>query len=145
MAAIYDGSKPRWKPTWTYADESIQHHVDVAECGFYRVRLVKNGPYVPARIWRSVATDPVTGETLDRSPILMGELAGEPVEPHALWRSCMGRAISEQEYQFLLDDYRWARAFAPDDPIANPKTPIAKKAALPAAPKIDLSASKPIF
>ena len=145
MAETYDPSKPRWKPTWTYTDDSIRHDIDVPEVGFYRIRLVRGGPFVPARIWRSVATDPVAGETLDRSPVMMGELAGEPVDPNALWRSCMGRATSEEEYQFLLDDYRWARTFAPDDPIANPKTPIAKKAAPPAAPKIDLSAAKPIF
>lgn len=145
MATPYDASKPRWSPVWTWSTDAADHHIDRPEVGFFKVRMVRGGPHVPARIWRSVATDPVTGEVLDRSPLLMGELAGEPVDPFSLWRSCMGRAISEQEYQFLLDDYRWARTFAPDDPIANPKTPIAKKAAPPAAPKIDLSASKPIF
>jgi hypothetical protein len=94
--------------------------IDIPEEGFYRTKLHRNGPFVAARIWRSVAKDPVTGETLDRSPVLLAELDGQSIDADVLWPSVAGRSITEAEYRFLKADKQWAEKYAPSDPVANP-------------------------
>lgn len=86
--------------------------------GFFAVRMVKGGPRVAARIVRSVATDPMTGETLDRSPVTWAEIAGKPVEVDRVWM--FGEVIDEAEYRRLTAVAEWARYFSPDDPAAAP-------------------------
>lgn len=75
--------------------------------GFYRVRLRKGAPWVPARIVSRVARDPDTGERLDRSPRLLCFVAGEERDPFDFWPSLW--PISREEYDRLL-------ASMPDDP-----------------------------
>ena len=99
--------------------------------GFYRTKLVKGGPWVPARIWWSVATDPVTGEVLDRSPVLLAEVGGRERDPYEVWPSLVGQPIDEREFYFLTAESGWARQHAPDDPVANPRTPINLRTAPP--------------
>lgn len=74
--------------------------IDQPEPGLYRTRLVKNGPWVPVRIWWSVARDPVTGEKLDRSPRLLCLVAGREADPEKVWLGC--HRIDRREYERLV-------------------------------------------
>lgn len=84
--------------------------VDRPQPGFYRLRLVRNGPWRPARISYGPARDPLTGERLDRSPLWSAEIAGKLVAPpspdpyragvYRVWH--WGRPISLAEYTQLM-------------------------------------------
>ena len=66
------------------ADPSTPRHPDLPECGWYRIRLVRGGPFVPARIVVDRDIDPDTGE-LTAPEILRCEVAGQPADPMRHW------------------------------------------------------------
>lgn len=111
------------------------------EPGLFRIRLVKGGPWVAARITHGPARDPVTGESLDRSPMWVGEIAGKPTGPAApcphaagifqIWER--GEPITIAEYRHLCAVKDHADRYAPDMPEANPRRPI------------DLNLVRPVF
>lgn len=83
--------------------------------GFYRTRLVRNGPWVPARI-------------IEADGLWIVLLNGQPTQPEAgadPWRVrrmelvAFSTAISEAEYHDLL-----AHPPEPGTPLDNPKTPV---------------------
>ena len=94
--------------------------VDQPEPGYFRMRLVKGGVFVAARI------------VLDGhlwSAEINGEPQGEPdpdhfaVEAvHRIWTS--GTRIDQSEHDYLLSVARWAEQNAPASPPANPRKPI---------------------
>ena len=49
-----------WKSA--VSGENPMRHDGLPECGYYRTRLVKSGPFVAARIWLEREIDPQTGE-----------------------------------------------------------------------------------
>lgn len=110
------------------------------EPGFFLIRLVKGGPKVAARITHKPARDPLTGETLDRSPWWAAEINGEPAgEPSIqptdevlrIWH--YGEPVTEDEYRYQLADAQWCAAHAPHEPKANPRR------------SVDLAAMAPLF
>ena len=102
--------------------------------GFYKARLVRNGPWVPVQIWHGPPVDPVTGETLDRSWRLRAQVGDDFNEdPHEIWSYCAGHPIDRAEFQWRLADREWCKFHAPEDPIANPYR------------KIDVSKLPPAF
>lgn len=103
--------------------------IDRPESGFYRTRLVKDGAWVAARIWRPCSCTVNGGDsqaehdwrdTCDRYPRLRCEVDGKDRDPVLAWPSLAGRAISESEFQYLNDTADWARKYAPTDPAATP-------------------------
>lgn len=72
-----------------------QKRIDRPSPGLYRVRLVKGGRWLPARIDWSVARDPITGQTLDRSPRLRLLIAGDERDVLWFWPSLYPIAKSE--------------------------------------------------
>ena len=92
---------------------------------FVALRLVKNGPEVPACIqWVQTRAEPGNFVNLmDRSGFLCAYIAGELVSPYQVWER-RGRPITEADYKFLLSDMRWASRHAVHEPIANPKQPV---------------------
>lgn len=106
--------------------------VGAPEIGFYRMKLVKDGPLMAARIWRPCSCT-VTGgdaqlehpwqEACDRFPRLVGEIDGRRVDPDRIWES-KSEPIDEAEFKFLRDDAKWCRENAPAEPRANPDQPI---------------------
>lgn len=78
-----------------------------------------NGPavkrWIPIRIWLSEARDPVTGETLDRSPTWLAEIDGKPGRLEYVWPECSGRPITEAAYEELLASRDRDDGFNPDD------------------------------
>lgn len=107
--------------------------VDQPQPGYYKTKLVRGGPWVPARIWWEPPLDPVTGELLDRPPMLLAERAGKPVDPYELWPHVAGREISEAEYRYLVDDAAWCQEWAPHEPQARPRE------------RVDLNELQPLF
>ncbi|HEV2674106.1 MAG TPA: hypothetical protein VGV37_06150 [Aliidongia sp.] len=95
--------------------------------GLYAVRMRKGAVEVACKVAYGPSRDPLTGETLDRSPMWSiwinkpdteePDYCSPAVRPHLL----LGRPLDRSEYEFLLADRRWASEFAPSSPEANPK------------------------
>lgn len=74
------------------------------EAGYYKVRAHRTVPgqpvtWLPVRIYESVATDPVTGETLDRSPRLLALVNDKEADLWPLWEQC--ELSTKTEYLWL--------------------------------------------
>lgn len=87
------------------------------EAGFFRTRLAKGGPFVPARIWLD--------ETIPERPDMwLAEVNGKPADALRWWPSLAGNRITEEEFNHLVRVVAWAEASAPNAPEANPRTAI---------------------
>lgn len=95
--------------------------------GYWLIRLVKGGPRVPAciRYMETIVEPGEPGNRMDgtRPRYLAAFVNGEPVALDRVWLS-RGDAISEAEHDFRVADAAWAAEHAPDEPAANPTTPI---------------------
>ena len=92
--------------------------------GFFKLRLVKDGPWLAARIFLPCPIDPEFGHPMDRSRHLLAEVDGAFVEPPTAWvfRIWTGAVeIAEAEFNYLRDDASWCRQYAPAEPRANPR------------------------
>lgn len=92
---------------------------DEPQCGYFERRLVRGGPYVPARIWRDIEMDFFTGEQTG-SEVLRCQVGTKPADAVIEWSRLAQRPISVQKYQFEMADRAWASEFAPNDPKARP-------------------------
>jgi hypothetical protein len=90
--------------------------------GFFRMRFVRGGPDVAARIYRPCPMDLETGEALARFYPLVGEVDGAPASVLWIWER--GFASNAAEFAYLTARADWARRVAPDHPFANPRRPI---------------------
>lgn len=103
--------------------------------GFYRTRLVKDGPFVPVALRHEPPRDPDTGEPMDRSYLWSLEIAGElvadpsPCQQRAFGRyvtnsngwGLTGEVIDQELYEYMLRVREWAIANDPTAPEANPR------------------------
>lgn len=102
---------------------------------YYRVQLVKRGPYVPLKLWYSEPIDPLTGQRLERPAMWRAVRNGREVpiwdviiefdgqrfrNPPAVY----GDPITKEEYEYYDSLNKWAREHAPDTPEAKPRDPI---------------------
>lgn len=83
-------------------------HEDEPQVGFFRTRLVRLGPWCPARVWLHQVVDPDTGELLEDERLL-AEVDGERRNPARAWISLASNPITEAAY----DDLCRARAAEP--------------------------------
>lgn len=81
-------------------DSLFEDKAAEAACGAYRVRTERRGKWRPARIEMTVARDPLTGETLDRSPRKTATIAEEPADIGQV--ATFGEPITEAEYAYLM-------------------------------------------
>lgn len=72
---------------------------DIPECGWYRTRLVRGGPYVPVRIFVEREIDWETGELLGPERLVC-ECDGERRDASRIWTFL--KAISKAEYDALV-------------------------------------------
>lgn len=95
--------------------------------GYFKMRLVKGGPFVAARIIRLChCTIGSQGDrphewflTCDRYPPLSAEINGEEADVARVW--AYGREISPKEYKHPTALREWAEQHAPQEPEANPR------------------------
>lgn len=84
--------------------------INVPQPGFWMVRLVKGGPYVPARIWHD-------------GDALRAEIIDEPVDPITIWHG-RGETIDGEAWQHQIDEIAWLRAHRPNNPRCHPRQPV---------------------
>jgi hypothetical protein len=116
------------------------NRIDEPRAGFYRVRLIKHGMWVPVQIY--FGQPMVGGELQDRSPRWCAVVDGKtdrddyddegnvvgrvPLDPilDDIWTHCAGNPITRREYEFMTRRRLWAKENAPDHPSADPRQPI---------------------
>lgn len=79
------------------AGENPPVHEGAPQCGWFKRRLVKGGPFVPARIFMQSEMDPETGELLSDEK-LVAEVNGKRADPTECWTWICGQPISRAEY-----------------------------------------------
>jgi hypothetical protein len=91
------------------------------EPGYFRLRLVKGGPWVPARItWCDHEPDNPEN-ILDTGPYLAATIGARDVDPYYIRER--GTRIDEAEYRWRMDLWNWALA-NPGAPEATPDQPV---------------------
>lgn len=97
------------------------------ELGYWLIRLVKNGPLMPACIvWHETLFEPDYPENrMDgtRPRFLSAMIADEVVSLDRVWLT-KGEEITEAEYKWRCADRAWALEYASDEAIANPRKPV---------------------
>lgn len=95
---------------------------DAPQCGWFKRRLVKNGPWIPARIWLDQPTDELGELTGDET--LRCEVNGREADPQEQWTWLAANPVSKAEYRFISATINWATQYAPGEPMANPTRPV---------------------
>ena len=95
---------------------------DYPVAGRYKIKRVRNGPWVAVRIWHDTDRhEPGNPDNpLDRSPIWRAERDGQEVDLDDVWPFAEKNPIDRAEFRYLLADASHARRHRPDDPEANP-------------------------
>jgi hypothetical protein len=113
------------------------------EPGYFKLRFVRRGPWVPAIIWRPcplILPDPLEATApgpeqwccpAERSRALRARIGDREASPDEVWER--GREIPEHEYIWRLAVRDWAMAYQPTQPEANPRK------------AVDLSAQPSLF
>jgi len=94
------------------------------ECCWYMTKLIKDGPWVPARIWLDQPVDE-TGELIADEKF-MCEVDGKPRDPIEQWSMLAGRPISQEDYEYMMDTRSWQRTHAPEELTASVKRDLLK-------------------
>lgn len=97
----------------------IEAEFETPHCGWFQTRVVRGGPWVPARIWIEQELCPDTGELLS-DEVMRCEIAGQLRDPYESWHYLFREPIDEPTYRYLLARGEYARTWAPDEPSANP-------------------------
>jgi hypothetical protein len=104
------------------------------EPGYFKLRLVRKGPPVPAIIWRPCPlilpdlieeTAPGPEDWLwatERARPLRARIGNDEACPFEVWER--GQIIGAREYAVLLARGKWAMRFAPAQPEANPRAAV---------------------
>jgi len=79
------------------------------QCGWYKRRLVRGGPFVPARVY------------LDEAGELRCEVNGADRDPQTQWRKLASAPIAKSEFDYMMARMAWAMWHKNDDPAANPR------------------------
>lgn len=98
---------------------------DEPQCGWFKMRAVKGGPWIPVRIACEQVIDPETGELA--GPELMRAEVGierRPASAYAIWPRCCGRPISEAEWESLIYTGDLATMEATHAPVDLTRTPM---------------------
>jgi len=92
------------------------------QCGWFKRKLVKDGPFVPARIWVYQPVDD-EGDLCD-DEAMQCEVDGKFADPEEAWSWLCGNPISEAEFKHLTALRQWSEQHAPSEPYANPRKPV---------------------
>jgi hypothetical protein len=98
-------------------------------CGWFKVRHVRKGAFVPARIYLLQMIDPETGE-LTADEVLRCEIDGKDRDPLRAMHWIVETPIPKHEFDYLTALRHWQRVNAPEEyeaawrPVDNLSTPI---------------------
>lgn len=95
---------------------------DEPHAGWYKRRLVKDGPWVPVRIWLHQEVDEA-GE-LAADAYFCCDVDGKPADPEQHWLFACMQPIAETDYTHLLRLSRYAKKHDDREPLANPRKAI---------------------
>lgn len=103
------------------ADDFKVDHAEDPQCGWFKRKLVKNGPWVPAKIWlyQKIEDGCLVGDSQFQC-----EVGGKYADAEREWSWLNGNPITEAEYNYLVASCEWSRDYAPDEPMANPRQPV---------------------
>lgn len=87
--------------------------------GWFKTRLVKDGPYVPVHIYWEQEICPDTGELLS-DEVLKCKVNGQDRDAYEVWTWVCQKPISQGDFNYLVARAEYARTWAPDEPPANP-------------------------
>lgn len=96
---------------------------ELPQAGYYQRKMVKGGPFVPARIWREVETDGIPPRPTGMD-ILRCEVGEKARDPFAEWVRLSMSPIARTEFDFLKAKSAHAKKWDPTAPAANPSKPI---------------------
>lgn len=82
------------------AGERPPTHEDEVQCGYFRARMVKGGPWVPAKIWLTRVIDIETGE-LAEDETYHAIIDGETRDPVWVWNWVNGNPITKEQFEEL--------------------------------------------
>ena len=112
--------------------DKMSRQIDQPRPGYFKMRIVKGGPFVGAEIRHGPSRDPETGEELERSWLWEALIDGKHARPPAcdpmnagvfrIWESAT--EISEHEYRFMISDAEWCKQHAPEEPKSKPNAEI---------------------
>ena len=91
--------------------------------GFFQRKLVKGGPWIPARIWRDAEKDFVTDQETGFD-VVKCEVAGKPRHPLKEFDALGRYPITKEKFDHLMAVGNWAKTYAPNSSEANPTQPI---------------------
>ncbi len=79
--------------------------VNSPEVGWYWLRLVRHGPWLPVAIIKETSLDPnFPDNPMDRSPVLACYVGQCEVDPIWAWHRCAGNPITEEQYTKMLGE-----------------------------------------
>jgi hypothetical protein len=115
--------------------KGVDFHINEPHCGFYRRRLVRFGPFVPARIWLEATVDR-DGE-LTSDEVMRCEVDGRERDPMDEWVYLCQWPITKADYEFMCSTSIWGKFRDGREPLAKPREPIDwLTAPPPVAPKV---------
>lgn len=93
------------------------------QCGYFRRKLVKGGPDVPARIWLHQELD-VEALELIGDEELRCEVDGRAADAADQWMWLAGNPITLEEWKYMSARRAWAAHHEPNDAFAEPSQAI---------------------
>ena len=94
--------------------------------GFYAMRLVKDGIFVPVRIHRDCS--PECDQPCDRYHPLQADIwtanGKNERDPRDIWIACAKNPISKERFETMVSEIEEALALSPWDPKGNPEREI---------------------
>jgi hypothetical protein len=89
------------------------------QCGWFQRKLVREGPWVPVRIFMRQVVD-ADGELIEPEELLC-EVDGQLRDAVDQWTYVCDQPISRERYRFMTANATWAKKHAPAEPEANPR------------------------
>jgi hypothetical protein len=97
----------------------IQAEFETPHVGWFMTRVVRGGPWVPARIFIEQEVCEETSELLS-DEVMRCEIAGRLRDPYESWHYLFQEPIEEAAYLYLMARAEYAQAWAPQEPAAKP-------------------------
>ncbi len=94
-------------------------HEGEAEAGWFKMRMVAGGPWIPVRIWLEQEVE--DGELI-APEIMRGTVDGIAIDPRDVWDRCCDSPIAEHEWKYLTALRTWQKINEPE--LWDPYRPV---------------------